>query len=109
MTRICPKEDKGNLIATCRSKYLPDSKRPRGKQKFITIPWIIDNSQNVSGTTDFQSRVHSGLHCIQWQKNPDLPTTRNLNSGVAHTHIDTIPGEICPCLLKKAKKDIMLV
>lgn len=40
---------------------------------------------------------------------PLYPMTRNMNSSMAHTHIDTIPGEICPRLLKEAKKDIMLV
>lgn len=38
-----------------------------------------------------------------------LPMTRNVNSGVAYTHIDTIPGKICPCLLKKAQNEIMLM
>lgn len=75
------KEDKGNLTATCRSKYLPDRKKPRSNQNLITISWIVDNSQNVSGTKDFRSCFHSGLHCVRWQTNPARPTTRTLNSG----------------------------
>lgn len=83
---------------------IPARQQKTQKQKSITIPWIIDNSQNFSGTKDFQSCSHSGFHFIQGQTNPGLPMTRNLKSDAVHTHIDTIPGEIRTCLLKKAKK-----